>query len=151
MDNYEISLEYKDRIKKFDKFILSKKGNQINDDLLSVYIIENQLLKHECKKCKQEPIWEKKPLQMILDRINNIITDNRINNLRFLCPNCFSQVKKRKILFSRLVKDKQRECIDCKKRIKASYTKQNEIKCKKVRCKDCLAKRIFTNEVFKTI
>ena len=59
MENYEISIDYKERIKNFDKFILSKKDNQINDDLLCVYIIENQLLKHECKKCKQESLWQK--------------------------------------------------------------------------------------------
>ena len=92
MTNYEINFIFKERIKKLDKFILSKKGKSISDDLLSVYIIEKELLKNQCKKCNQEAIWQQKPLQLILDRVNNIITDNRLVNLRFLCPNCFSQL-----------------------------------------------------------
>jgi hypothetical protein len=77
---------------------------------------------------------------MVLDRINNIITDNRIENLRFLCPNCFSQLKKRKILFTRMIKEKERLCIDCGKRIKNKSMKQNNIKCKKQRCSICINK-----------
>lgn len=141
--HYELDFAYKEKIKKFDKFILSRNSN-INDDLLCVYIIENELLNHKCCKCNQEPIWNKKPLNFVLDRINNIISDNRIENLRFLCPNCFSQQKKRKCLFTRMIKEKQVLCIDCGKRIKNRTIKQETIKCKKQRCKDCLNKLLYS-------
>ena len=134
---YELDFAYKEKVKKFDKYVLTKNSN-INDDLLSVYIIENEILNHKCKKCNQEPIWNKKPLNFVLDRINNIISDNRIENLRFLCPNCFSQLKKRKCLFTRMIKETQLLCIDCGKRIKNRTIKQESIKCKKQRCTDCL-------------
>ena len=38
-----------------------------------------------------EPLWNGIPLVLQLDHINGINNDNRIENLRFLCPNCHSQ------------------------------------------------------------
>jgi hypothetical protein len=35
--------------------------------------------------------WKDKPLSLHLDHINGCRTDNRLNNLRLLCPNCHSQ------------------------------------------------------------
>ena len=44
-----------------------------------------------CKNCELEPIWDNNPLTLQLDHINGVGTDNRIENLRWLCPNCHSQ------------------------------------------------------------
>lgn len=38
-----------------------------------------------------EPMWLGKPITLQLDHINGVRTDNRIENLRILCPNCHSQ------------------------------------------------------------
>lgn len=37
------------------------------------------------------PIWAGSPIVLHLDHINGISNDNRIENLRWLCPNCHSQ------------------------------------------------------------
>lgn len=37
--------------------------------------------------------WQDKTLVLHLDHINGINTDNRISNLRLLCPNCHSQTE----------------------------------------------------------
>lgn len=54
-------------------------------------IMKENLLEYKCAECESEPIWNNKPLVLILDHINGISNDYRIENLRFLCPNCNSQ------------------------------------------------------------
>jgi len=39
-----------------------------------------------------KPEWNSKPLVLILDHINGKSNDNRIENIRFACPNCNSQL-----------------------------------------------------------
>lgn len=36
--------------------------------------------------------WQGKPMPLILDHINGINNDNRLENLRFVCSNCDSQL-----------------------------------------------------------
>ena len=44
-----------------------------------------------CAICGQLPIHNDMPLKLQLDHINGINSDNREENLRFLCPNCHTQ------------------------------------------------------------
>lgn len=44
--------------------------------------------KEECELCGQRNIWMGKKMSLRLDHINGINTDNRIENLRIVCPNC---------------------------------------------------------------
>ncbi len=58
-------------------------------------LLKNNLLKNECAEpnCKLGPIWNNKKLVLQIDHINGIHDDNRLENLRFLCPNCHSQTE----------------------------------------------------------
>lgn len=54
-------------------------------------VIDENLIKYECQSCGILGEWNGKPLTLQLDHINGVNNDNRINNLRFLCPNCHTQ------------------------------------------------------------
>ena len=51
-------------------------------------IIKEKLIKYECVLCGNDGNWMGKKISLILDHINGINNDNRIENLRFVCPNC---------------------------------------------------------------
>ena len=59
-------------------------------NILRRHIIKNNLLPYKCAICGCVE-WQGKTLSLELDHINGINNDNRIENLRFLCPNCHSQ------------------------------------------------------------
>jgi 5-methylcytosine-specific restriction endonuclease McrA len=46
--------------------------------------------KYCCKECNIEK-WNDKPLTLHVDHINGTNSDHRLENLRFLCPNCHQQ------------------------------------------------------------
>lgn len=41
-----------------------------------------------CELCSQTEEWKGKRMSLILDHINGVNNDNRIENLRIVCPNC---------------------------------------------------------------
>ena len=59
-------------------------------DYLSITIRKHNLLEYKCSTCNIDS-WNGKKLVLELDHINWNHTDNRLENLRFLCPNCHSQ------------------------------------------------------------
>lgn len=82
-----------------------------------------------CSICGQEPLWQGKELTLILDHINGHNHDDRLENLRWVCPNCNQQLD----TFSgrnRRAERKHNFCIDCGKEILLSST----------RCFECSAK-----------
>lgn len=58
--------------------------------VLRRYVIKNNLIPYKCAICGCTK-WQGKTLSLELDHINGVNNDNRLENLRFLCPNCHSQ------------------------------------------------------------
>lgn len=56
-------------------------------------ILEAKLISYECAICHNKGEWMGKELILQLDHINGNHQDNRLENLRFLCPNCHTQTE----------------------------------------------------------
>ena len=75
---------------KVDKDKLFCENSKHARNILRKTIIRENLLPYKCAICGISK-WQGKTLSLELDHINGINNDNRLENLRFLCPNCHSQ------------------------------------------------------------
>ena len=97
--------------------------------------------KYECAICGQQPEWNNKPLTLILDHINGNNHDDRLENLRWVCPNCNQQLDttngKNNLNKKRYNSKEENKCIDCGKKISRNA----------VRCNSCESKRRSSNNI----
>lgn len=78
---------------KIDLVDLLKEGVEYYGWRLKQRLIAAGIKKDICERCGQSSVHNNKPLTLQLDHINGVHTDNRIENLRILCPNCHSQTE----------------------------------------------------------
>ena len=70
------------------KNILIKNSTYKHNTNLKNRLYKEGLKKRKCELCEQGEEWMGKKMSLILDHINGINNDNRIENLRIVCPNC---------------------------------------------------------------
>lgn len=84
-----IKLAYKEgKLKKISDESMFTVNSTVARSAVKNRIISKNLIEYKCNYCNNIGIWNDTKISLILDHINGIRNDHRLNNLRFLCPNC---------------------------------------------------------------
>lgn len=95
------------------EFYLVKNSN-CKSNFLKKRLLKEGFLEEKCNECGLEKIWNGKDITLQLDHINGDSADNRLSNIRILCPNCHSQTK---TFSGKNVKRIYNYCPECGKKI----------------------------------
>lgn len=107
--------------------MLFKENCNHNRNCLRRFIIKNNLLPYKCAICGVTE-WNNKTLSLELDHINGINNDNRLENLRFLCPNCHSQTTTYGSRNQQKNESKYEITEDLRKLVEETYEKEKSVK-----------------------
>ena len=107
--------------------MLFKENCKHNRNCLRRFIIKNGILPYKCAMCGTKE-WNGKTLSLELDHINGINNDNRLENLRFLCPNCHSQTTTYGSRNQQKNESKYEITEDLRQLVESTYEKEKNIK-----------------------
>lgn len=71
--------------------ILVENSTYTNISRLKIRLVNEGVLEYKCVKCGNKGEWMDKPITLQLDHENGVRDDHRLENIRFMCPNCHSQ------------------------------------------------------------
>lgn len=84
-------------------------NSTVRRESLKKKLVDDKLIPFICAMCGIKDTWNERPLSLHLDHINGVNNDNRLENLRFLCPNCHSQTE----TYSGKNSTSRKMCVSC--------------------------------------
>lgn len=115
--HFETQKDVVDRIRRKEKIPLFEVltiDSDYNRSHLKSRLYNEGLKTRKCELCGQGEEWKGKKMSLILDHINGIRNDNRLENLRIVCPNCNATLPTH---CRGTRKRKENKCASCKKQI----------------------------------
>lgn len=90
-DAHQVRIEKINRLNSKKKIPLTEiliENSTYNRHRLKERLYDESIKERKCELCGQDEIWNGKKMSLIIDHINGVWNDNRIENLRIVCPNC---------------------------------------------------------------
>lgn len=131
---------YNNKIKTLEEILVE--NSDYSRTALKKRLYKSGLKEKECELCNQGELWYGNKMTLILDHINGDNRDNRLINLRIVCPNCNATLdthcskNKSKYRAYLCVEKDDNKCIDCdtiisencKRCIKCDHLRQRKVK-----------------------
>ena len=64
------------------------KNSSVTQKVLRGYVERHNILEYKCEVCGCDGHWQNGIISLEIDHINGDNSDNRIENIHYLCPNC---------------------------------------------------------------
>lgn len=93
-------------------------GSTVASTRIRNKLLSEKIKKHRCERCGNTE-WEGEPIPLQLHHINGNRTDNRLENLQLLCPNCHTLTDN---YCGKKLKKEEKHCIVCGKKISRNST-----------------------------
>jgi hypothetical protein len=97
-------------------------GSIVNSANLKDKLYAAGLKERSCELCGQGESWHGRRMSLVLDHVNGVRTDNRLENLRIVCPNCNATLDTHCGRNAALIHD--RPCAHCGQTFRPRYTTQ---------------------------
>jgi hypothetical protein len=98
-------------------------GSTYNRSRLKERLYEAGLKQRQCELCGQGEDWKGRRIALIIDHVNGVHDDNRLENLRIICPNCAAGLETHCGRKNR-IEVEPRDCLHCGNDFTPKYASQ---------------------------